>query len=106
MDPIQKTAETEYIGNLYEDIRAIEISGEDTLNGLLKKLHAVMGKHGICQGNWSEDGGRSINNSEWVMCGHVFREFINMHLKLAHCFNKPDLEQLLAYGEKPQTETK
>ena len=106
MNPIQKTAETEYLGNIYKDVSGIEINSEDTLQGLMNKFYAVMKKHGICQGNWTEGGSRRFSTPEWAVCWILFRSQIDHKFMWIGLMDESIPEQLLAYGEKPQTETK
>jgi hypothetical protein len=96
---INKTEQVTFLGNVYTDINAIEITVDDSFKSLMEKFYSVMTKHGICQGVWSENG-RTIHTAEWCFCWNVFRGNIDSKLGLMSIMQEPP-EHLLAYGPEP-----
>lgn len=100
---IEKSGKAEILGDIYKDINAIKIEATDSFDTLVKKFYKVMGKHGICQGTWSENGkGRLTDNPEWCMCWNTFKSNIEAKLTLFYLFSNPP-KKLLAYGEQPKS---
>lgn len=93
------------MGEIYRDIHAIQFDISDTFGSLMEKFYAIMRNHGICQGTWSEGGGRTISNPEWCMCSQVFRHHIDQKWNWTFLMSTPPSD-LLAYGIKPKSKVK
>jgi len=102
---VTKSKIAENLGDVYKDINQIEISEKDSFESLIQKFFSVMTKWNICQGEWTEGGGRLMNNAEWNMCWIVFKSLIeSKFLWFEFMMNPP--EHLLAYDKKPKQVTK
>jgi len=98
-----KTDKATHIGNVYNDIQAIEFDINDSFKMLMDKFYVVMRKHGICQGTWNESGtGRCVSNPEWVMSYQAFKSHIESRWMWASLMTEPP-KDLLAYGKKPKS---
>lgn len=73
-----------------------------THDQMMKKFYAIMKKHGIKQGEWSETGGRTCNNPEWTMCLHLMRDTHHLNTQLQDMFGHKMPKELMAYGTRPK----
>ncbi len=96
---INESELSKYLGEVYKDIIGIKVEKKDTIQTLLNRFYEVMTKHGICQGNWSENG-RTISTAEWNICWHTFKGHIQTKLMWVGLMSQPP-KHLLAYGQKP-----
>jgi len=69
---------------------------------VMKGFYAIMKKHGIKQGEWSENGGRTCNNPEWTMCLHLMRDTVHLNTQLQDLFGDKMPAELQAYGTQPK----
>jgi hypothetical protein len=93
------------MGKIFKDIIDIEITLDDSFQCMLNKFYDVMRKYSICQGTWTETGGRAIANPEWTIC---FKAFL-MHKQSVIDFRMLLAElppELLAYDKKPKSKSK
>jgi hypothetical protein len=88
------------IGQIVREIHAIKITGDTTLNMVLKEFYDVMRKHGIKEGTWSENG-RTICNGEWIVFRETLRSRWEMAFTMQSLVNEVP-EDLLAYGKEPK----
>jgi hypothetical protein len=88
------------MGEIYKDIKSIEIDANASLQSHVDKFYKVMRKWGICQGNWTEGGGRSISTPEWCMCFMVFKDHFKAKFDFYFILSTPP-KDLLAYGKRP-----
>ena len=74
-----------------KDLIDVEISDE-IIKTLQDEFFRVMRKHGICEGEFVENG-RVVANPEWTMCKTLFFNMIEDALQMAFFFAAPkDLE--------------
>lgn len=78
--PFEKTPEIIFMRKVSKDIINMfnkETSGKLTLEQCYDKFYKIMRKHGITQGEWSQNGaGRIVSNFEWTACMNIFKESI------------------------------
>jgi len=102
---MKKTKLSNDMGMIFKDILDIEITLDNSLQDMLNKFYDVMSKYSICQGTWTETGGRSIANPEWTICFKAFlmhkQAVIDFRMLLAEVPSK-----LLAYDKEPKSKRK
>lgn len=89
------------LSEIYNDITGIKLNPTDSLITLMNKFYDVMRKHGIKQGNWTENGSRTICTAEWNFCFNLFKNHKILAYDLWLILNEPP-QDLLAYGPKPK----
>lgn len=99
--PIDSTEFGKNLAKINKDIMAIKISHNDSFKTMMNKFYAVMRKWKICQGTWTENGGRICNNYEWTMCFEVFKSHKLLSYDIWLALTEPP-KDLLAYGPKPK----
>lgn len=67
-----KNKTSKILGEVYIDILRIEILPTTTFDESIELFYEVMRKHGIKQGELSENG-RTVNNGEWTICWETFK---------------------------------
>lgn len=87
------------LGKVYQDIMSINITGNDSFKSSLDKFYEVMRKHGICQGEWTENGSRRVCNPEWTLCYSAYKQHKILAFDIFECLNTPP-DDLLAYNKE------
>lgn len=86
-----------------KDIILFNPKGADmTRKQAMSKFYKIMQKHGIKQGEWTEDGGRICNNFEWTMCLTLFNHTIQTNNMLQDIVGENMPKSLEAYGIVPK----
>lgn len=106
MKKIKKLKKSQFGKNLeevYSDLMDIKIDHKDSFETSMNKFYEVMRKHGICQGQYNENGNRSMITAEWNLCFNTFKlnKLLAFDLWLLLLGETP--EDLLGYEYEPKT---
>src|SRR5687768_3944523 len=103
---MEKSDFAKQLGELFQDIRTINVTFNSTRQEQLNEFYKIMKKWGICQGTWTEGGGRSVANYEWTLCKDIFNSHVNSSYSILEIFDENIPEEILGYGKPPKTKTK
>jgi hypothetical protein len=101
---MERTEFNERLGEIYKEIKDIEIDKHTMIETLYDDFFAIMRKWGIPEGVWSMGGGgRICNNFEWSFCCDAFIAHVSSGFELCLLFGKIEVpDDLKAYGEEPK----